>query len=627
MTDSGQSLLEKLEAHIAGNLHNEQFGVEQLAEMMGMSRSHLHRKLHKIKGKSISRFIREYRLEAARKMLIEKEMTASEVSHAVGFGSPSYFNKCFTEYFGYSPGKARLKVGQEITRNTESKTSKNKIFLWLSGLAAAILVGFLIFSQNKKEVIVAETAPEEKSIIVLPFKNLSSDEENQYLADGMVDAISRHLSEIGELKVLSSSASGELTSVKEIGEKLEVVNVLQGSIQRQDSLLRVEIKLINTSDEKQLWAENYDRKVFDALLVQSEIAQRVAKIMKVKLSSKEKGNIEKRTSYSPEAYDNFLKGWYNFNQFSQEGQQKAFKYFEKAISVDSTLASAYLGMAMYYQVKASVWGAEFTVEEAFSKAKPYLDKTLELDPELKEGYGWKAFERLFGSWDFRGSEENYKISIESKFPVFLALYANFLHYENRHAEGFEIADRLNREYPYYPNNQMLLSYYYNKKYEEGLEFMKTRLKLYSNYYTYDTAGFFSLNTGDYDRAISLFQKAIDLEGNRFPRMLSWMGAANAHKGETQKAQELLNELKTLKEKTDAGSPAFFIAIIHSALGEKQEALKWLKTSIDDHEMEVPWLVSEPQLYPLHGMPEFDALVKQVGFREHAYPVELPTHFQ
>ena len=146
-------LILKLETFVNANLHNEQFGVEQLAEMMGMSRSHLHRKLHKVKGKSISRFIREYRLEAARKMLIEKEMTASEVSHAVGFGSPSYFNKCFTEYFGYSPGKARLKVDQEITRNTESKSSKNKIFLWLSGLAAAILIGFLIFSQNKKEAV------------------------------------------------------------------------------------------------------------------------------------------------------------------------------------------------------------------------------------------------------------------------------------------------------------------------------------------------------------------------------------------------------------------------------------------------------------------------------------------
>lgn len=123
----------------------------------------------------------------------------------------------------------------------------------------------------------------------------------------------------------------------------------------------------------------------------------------------------------------------------------------------------------------------------------------------------------------------------------------------------------------------------------------------------------------------MFKGVLEVSPYRIPRTLGWLGAAYAKKGDTQKAVELQNELKELKSKTDAGSPALGIAIIHSALGEKQEALKWLKIAIDDHEMEVPWLVSEPQLYPLHGMPEFDALVKRVGFRDYAYPVKLPEN--
>ena len=99
-----------------------------------------------------------------------------------------------------------------------------------------------------------------------------------------------------------------------------------------------------------------------------------------------------------------------------------------------------------------------------------------------------------------------------------------------------------------------------------------------------------------------------------------MGAAYAKKGDETKARELLSELKERKAKTDAGSPAWFSSIIHAALDEKDEALKWLAIAVEDHEMEIPWMVSEPQLYPLHGTPEFDALVKKVGFRPHAYPV-------
>lgn len=171
-------LLQKMERFIVVNLDNEQFGVEQLAEQVGMSRSHLHRKLKKVSGKSISQFIREYRLQEARNMLIEKEMTASEVSHAVGFGSPSYFSKCFTEYFGYSPGKARLKVGRGETHLSRKNFTGRSKLPWLAGLAALVMAGFLYFYFNKRQEVVAESVPKEKSIIVLPFKNLSSDEEN-----------------------------------------------------------------------------------------------------------------------------------------------------------------------------------------------------------------------------------------------------------------------------------------------------------------------------------------------------------------------------------------------------------------------------------------------------------------
>ncbi len=180
--------------------------------------------------------------------------------------------------------------------------------------------------------------------------------------------------------------------------------------------------------------------------------------------------------------------------------------------------------------------------------------------------------------------------------------------ENRHEEAYKVALKLNEKHPFYLNSQMMLSSYYANHHKEGREFGETRLKSYSNHFILYGSGFFYLNTGAYDEAIELFQKAIDNGGVRFPRMLGWMGAAYAEKGNEQKARELLTELKERKAKTYAGSPAWFAAIIHAALKENEEALKWLTMAVEDHEMEIPWLVSEPQLYPLHSTPQFDALV-------------------
>ena len=628
---SGQpgSLIEKLEAHILANLDNAQFGVEQLADLMNISRSQLHRKLKKTTGKSISQFIREYRLKQAHRLLVIGDFSTSEVADKVGFGSASYFSKCFTEYFGYSPSRTRDYNTDKVLRTSGEAAvlGENKVFLkkyrYLAAMGLGLLAFVYLFSFFGKKVPNATTSS--KAVLVMPFKNLSNNENNEYITLGMVDAINRHLATVEELHILSNStldpSKDEIKSLKEISDKYINANVLMGSLQQHGNTLRIEVKLFNVSNNEQLWAESYDRRSDNLLEIQNDIAENIALAMKARLTPEELSIINKRASYNPEAYDLFLKGWFHHNQFSKEGQRRSAELFKKAIELDSNLALAHLGLAVHYQVKATVWSAELTVEEAFKKAKPYLDKALELDPDLKEAYGWKAFEYLYNDWDFDAAEKLYKISLESEFPIFLAMWTNFLHYENRHDEGYKIAKELNDHHPFYLNNQMVLSSYFANELNEGKEFMETRLKSHSNYYTLDTSGFFLLNTGQYAKAIKLFQKAIDNEGIRFPRMLGWMGAAYAQKGDKTKAGELLSELKELKAKTDAGSPAWFVAVIHAALGDKDEALKWLTMSIDDHEMEVPWLVSEPQFYPLHGHPEFDALVKRVGFRAHAYPIK------
>lgn len=578
MINSNQDLIERLENHIASNLNNSQFGVEALANLMSMSRSNLHRKLKKINGKSTSRFIREYRLEKARQILGKGEVSASEASYLVGFNSASYFNKCFSRHFGYPPSKTSSKIAQ---------------------------------------------INDEKSIIVLPFKNLMSNQNNQYLAEGLVEAISRNLSSIDSLKVISSNASNGLYSIKKIASKLGVTHVLKGSLQTQENLVRIEIKIFETFGEKQIWADNFDRKVFNILKVQNEIAVKIAKVLNSKISKKEQSILTKRTSYNGEAYNNYLKGMYYMNHFEENNLKKALAYFEKAIEKDITITPAYAAISNYYHMKASVFSASISRNEAFKQAEKYLNKALKLDKDWHFNYTMKAFQLTFFYWDFEEADKNYKIGLKAKQSLNYLMYRDFLQFENRHEEALNIALKIDRETPFYPNPSLIMSYFFNGMYKEGEAFIKEKLSAFpTNHLIYDNAGFFMLNTGNYKRAIALFRQLIQMESKRFPRILSWMGAAYAKAGEIEKATALLSELKILKLKTDSGSPAFFIAIIYVALDKKQEALKWLKTAIDNHEMEIPWLVSEPQLYPLHGHPVFDALVKQVGFRPHAYPIKL-----
>ena len=623
-----ESLTQKMEAYIADNLDNEQFGVEQLAEMMGISRSQLHRKLKKIDGKSISRFIREYRLQKALELLEKDEFSTSEAAEKVGFGSASYFSKCFTEYFGYPPSRAKEHYNNGVSSSNETikRPTKNKVptkkYFYIASVGFALMAILVLFFFLTKEDVT--TTSNSKAVLVMPFKNLSNNSDNQYITEGMVDAINRHLSTIEELHIISSAAidlsKKEVDIMKDIDNRYKGSHVLQGSVQNDGNTLRMEVKLVNSTTKNQIWAENYDRKSEGLLQIQNDIAKNIASALQAKLTPQELSIIDKRASYDPEAYDNFLKGWYHYSQFSLEGLQKSTAYFTRAIALDSTLALAYFGMSHVYSMKAGVWSGELTAEEAYRLGRPYLDKALMLDPNLKEAYSSKAAENLFGDWDFNAAEKNFQIALESDFPVVLAMWVNFLHMENRHDEAYKVALELNEKHPFYLNSQMMLSSYYANHHKEGREFVETRLKSYSNHFTLDGSGFFMLNTGAYDEAIELFQKAIDNGGMRFPRMLGWMGAAYAKKGNELKARDLLTELKELKAKTDAGSAAWFIAIIHAALNENKEALNWLTIAVDDHEMEIPWLVSEPQLYPLHGMPEFDALVKKVGFRPHAYPI-------
>lgn len=611
--------LEKLRKAVDENLTNDQFSAEALARDIGMSRSQLHRKLNAATGQSISQFIREHRLQRGMELLKQGDLTAAEVADRVGFGSATYFSKCFGEYYGYPPGEVKNRKVEAATppaaqvrlRATRRSSLLLKVF---TIVVFMLVVGLIFFNYNaRRDVLVTD-----KSIAILPFRNLSEDQRNEYFSDGVIEAIRTGLSQISELRVISRTSVEQYRRsdkpAREIAREMAVAALLEGSIQRNDNRVRIDVRLIDGTTEAQIWAKSYDRELKDVFAIQREIAHQVAHELNAQLSQEEKTKLSKSETEDSRAFDLYLKAVYEYRTYTNQGAHNSIKLLTEAIRLDTAYARAYAFLANSYIALSTIFGAELSALEGLQKGKPFIDKALELDPYLDEAHMLMGFYRLYHDWDFEGAEEEYKLAIVSDHPDALALYIDFLNFTSRHQEAMKLAERLNLNDPYYPNSRIVQSYIYNGRLEDALEFSESRLKMFNNYLTLDSHGFLLLNMKRYQDAIVYFEKAIALEGIRYPRMLGWMGAAYAKSGERQKAMDLIDELKLRLEKNEKGSIAFFIAVIYSALNDKPAALSWLRVAYNSHDMEMPWLLTEPQFFNLHEEPEFLDLAERMGFR-------------
>jgi TolB-like protein/AraC-like DNA-binding protein len=620
------ALIQKLRRAVDDNLTNEQFSVEELARNIGMSRSQLHRKLIAATGQSISQFIREYRLELGMELLKGGELTAAEVSERIGFGSPTYFNKCFNEHYGFPPGEVKNQMAESTggpkaftqaqTSSGESHRSALPYSKWIAAVLLIILISTIYFIYKDGEG--DANAVRDKSIAILPFKNLSEDQQNEYFSEGVIEAIRTGLSQIKEFRVISRTSVEQYRESSKpasaIANELGVATLLEGSIQRNNNKVRIEVRLVDGATEQQVWAMSYDRELEDVFAIQTEIAQQVANELNAKLSPEEKTKLSRSDTENPRAYDLYLKGVYEYRTYTNKGIHNAIDLLTEAIELDPNYARAHAFLANSYIGLATIFGAELGALEALDKGKPFIDKALSLDPGLDEAHMLMGFYHLYRDWDFEKAESEYKLSIASDHPDALALYADFLNFMKRHKEAMAIAERLNIKDPYYPNSRMILSYIYNDRLNEALEFSKSRLKMFNNYSSMDSHGFLLLQLKQYDEAISYFNKAIALENIRFPRMLGWMGAAYAKSGNRAEALQIIEELKQRLANKEGGSIAFFIAVIYSALEEKNSALSWLETAYKSHDMEMPWIMTEPQLYNLHNETQFQQIARKIGFK-------------
>lgn len=390
-----KEFIKKLTEIVEANMANEAFGTEDLAREMGMSHSNLHRKLKTITNQTISQFIREERLKKAKKLLLNEDMTAAEIAYSVGFGSPTYFNKCFHEYFGHAPGEFR-KEEQWSERelpidNSPKRRRQTKVFITLF-IALIILVPFFVFILDKINLIEASKI-DEKSIAVLPFKYMSNEDGKQYLADGMMDAIVLNLSKIKDLRVVSRTSVEQYRktdkTIGQIGKELNVAYLLEGSFQKEGDKIRLILQLLTTKDEGHVWSDDFDREWKDVFLVQSEVAETIAGELDALITPVEQQLIRKYPTASLTAYDFYEKGNDELDNSNDSAALiKAKGLFQKALKMDSTFSKAIAGLARINHIKC--YGNAFLSKNYMDSVLILANKALSYDSQCAEGYFYRG---------------------------------------------------------------------------------------------------------------------------------------------------------------------------------------------------------------------------------------------
>jgi eukaryotic-like serine/threonine-protein kinase len=473
-------------------------------------------------------------------------------------------------------------------------------------VGAALVLGFYFHTRNTEVAI--------ESIAVLPFVNQNNDSNSEWVSDGLTESIINSLTQVPNLKVMARSSvfryKGKDTDPLKVGKDLGVRAVLTGRIMQRGDSLNVSVELLDVRDNKQLWGEQYSRKVSDLLSVQRDIAQEITANLRPKLSGMEEPRAKQYTQNS-EAYQLYLKGRYYWNKFTPDDHRRAEDYFKQAIDKDPTYALAYVGLADTYG--ASSTNSWMEPNEGYPKAMAAARRALELDDSLAEAHASAGAITMFFKFDWATAEREYKRAIElnPNYPLSYELYSYLLTSMGRPDEAISMARRGAEVDPLSAllSDDVAGAFYFARRYDEAIRQTQKFLDiepnrpgalvgLGSNYH----------QKGMYAEAIKEYETAIKQMG-RAPSILTLLGCAYAAQGKQADALTLLEEMKNSKGKYV--SP-YDLALLYTSLGQKQDAITQLNKAYQERAGWLIYLKVEPLFDPLRSEPGFNDLVQRLN---------------
>lgn len=360
---SEENFIDTVTEIIEKNLQNDDFSIEQLYQQLGLSRTHLHRKIKGATELSTSLFIRKIRLEKARVFIETTDRNISEIAYLTGHKSPQNFSKYFIEEFGISPSAYRKKNKGKHQKDTSVKQSvaqKANPSKWLViGIGLAICLVVLLGFRNKQYLFSVKnqdntSASELPSIAVIPFQNQSAISDD-LLSEGIVEEVLSKLSTFENIKVISKASADQFIdarkSIPQIGRSLEVQYILTGAIKADENRISIKVELLQTSNQQMIWSERYNQPKEKLLTIPAEIAEDIGQSLNQTLDAKFKQELEEHTpTNNTEAYAALLRGRHLMRNRTQEDLLKSLDQFLLALDLDPQFSEAYEGLACVYQL-------------------------------------------------------------------------------------------------------------------------------------------------------------------------------------------------------------------------------------------------------------------------------------
>ena len=507
----------------------------------------------------------------------------------------------------------------EISADAEAgspvRGNRAKILV-LTGVVAIALLAGLSFARVRERLIGRRSASPIHSLAVLPLVNLSGDAEQEYFADGLTEALTTELGKISALRVISRTSAmqykGTRKKLTEITRELSVDAVVEGTVARSGSHLRITANLVQVSPERHLWAESYESDMGDVLALQGELAQSIATAIQVKITPEEQTLLARTHPVEPEAFQAYLKGQYFFAKFTDQGRRKALDYFQQAIEKDRNLVLAYVGISNVYQILGNL---ELVLPEvAHPQGKLAIAKALEIDPHSGEAHAALAWRLLYYDWDFAASEKEFKYALELN-PNAAATHQGYAKYHAALGQFPESIAEMKRALDLDPLDLNKMSelcrvLFYARRYDDALSQCNAALEIEPNY------GEALFLTGDVYAAMGkdleahkMYAKAETRWGEN-PATIAAMGRAFVKSGLRGEAQAWI---KSNKKQIESGeTPPIYSALLYSDCGRKDEAFTWLEKAYKRRSHYLIFVEVDPAFDSLHGDPRFADLLRRIG---------------
>jgi TolB-like protein len=476
--------------------------------------------------------------------------------------------------------------------------------------------------RKKADAIVdAEPTPAEptRSIAVMPFKNLTADSDNEYFCEGLAEELLNALAKIRRLFVMARASAfsfkGKDLDAREIGQRLGVDTILEGSMKKSGPRLRISVQLINAANGYQIWSQRFERQMTDLFELQDEITLAIISELKVELLETDKQVLLRSRSTDLQAYNLYLKGRFYWAQRPQ-GISKAIEFFQLAIDRDPRSALARAGLADCYVTLGSWENGSLPPIQAMAKARAAANKAVELDERLAEPHATLAYRTTHHDWDWRTAETQFRraLELDPNYAVAHHWYSHYLTAMGRTEESLAASKRCLELDPLdlVCNIHMAWHYQFSRQYDEAIEQCHKTNDLHPN--SFWPPYFFAMAYQQQRKiaeAVAEYQKSVQMSGN-VTFTTAGLGHLYASNGDRARGRAIYEEL--VARSKAAYVPAYDVALVCVGMGWTDQAFDWLGKALDERSGWLTYLNVEPRLDTVRSDPRFNELLQRVRLR-------------